>query len=53
MSELTQLNRMAAAGELSATIAHEVNNPLMGIVTRANAGRTVGVDLSKAARQCE
>jgi C4-dicarboxylate-specific signal transduction histidine kinase len=37
MSELTQLNRMATAGELSATIAHEVNNPLMGMVTRANA----------------
>jgi len=37
MSELTQLNRMATAGELSATIAHEVNQPLMGMVTRANA----------------
>jgi C4-dicarboxylate-specific signal transduction histidine kinase len=37
MSELTHLNRMSTAGELSATIAHEVNNPLMGIVTRANA----------------
>jgi signal transduction histidine kinase len=37
MSELTQLNRVATAGELSATIAHEVNQPLMGIVTRANA----------------
>jgi signal transduction histidine kinase len=37
MSELTQLNRMATAGELSATIAHEVNQPLTGIVTRANA----------------
>jgi hypothetical protein len=37
MSELTQLNRIATAGELSATIAHEVNQPLAGIVTRANA----------------
>ncbi len=37
MSELTQMNRMATAGELSATIAHEVNQPLTGIVTRANA----------------
>ena len=37
MSELTQLNRIATAGELSATIAHEVNQPLTGIVTRANA----------------
>jgi signal transduction histidine kinase len=37
MSELTQLNRISKAGELSATIAHEVNQPLMGIVMRANA----------------
>jgi C4-dicarboxylate-specific signal transduction histidine kinase len=37
MAELTQLNRMATAGELSASIAHEVNQPLTGIVTRANA----------------
>ncbi|MGH7487633.1 MAG: ATP-binding protein, partial [bacterium] len=37
MSELTQMNRMATAGELSASIAHEVNQPLTGIVTRANA----------------
>jgi len=37
MAELTYMNRRAAAGELSATIAHEVNQPLTGIVTRANA----------------
>jgi C4-dicarboxylate-specific signal transduction histidine kinase len=37
MSELSQLNRIATAGELSAAIAHEVNQPLTGIVTRANA----------------
>jgi signal transduction histidine kinase len=37
MSELTQLNRIATAGELSATIAHEVNQPLAGMVMRANA----------------
>jgi len=37
MSKLTQLNRMATAGELSAAIAHEVNQPLTSIVTRANA----------------
>jgi C4-dicarboxylate-specific signal transduction histidine kinase len=39
MSEITQLNRIATAGELSATIAHEVNQPLTGIVTRASAAR--------------
>ena len=37
MSELTQLNRVAAAGELSATIAHEITQPITGMVTNANA----------------
>jgi His Kinase A (phospho-acceptor) domain len=36
-SELAQMNRMATAGELSAAIAHEVKQPLTGIVTMANA----------------
>ena len=39
MSELTHINRVATAGELSASIAHEVNQPLTGIVTRAGAAR--------------
>jgi C4-dicarboxylate-specific signal transduction histidine kinase len=33
------MNRIAAAGELSASIAHELNQPLTGIVTRASAAR--------------
>ena len=33
------MNRIAAAGELSASIAHELNQPLTGIVTRAGAAR--------------
>ena len=37
MAELTYMNRVAAAGELSASIAHEVNQPLAGITTRAGA----------------
>jgi signal transduction histidine kinase len=37
MAELAQMNRMATAGELSASIAHEVNQPLAGITTRASA----------------
>jgi signal transduction histidine kinase len=37
MSELTQLNRVATAGELSATIAHEINQPFTGMVTGVNA----------------
>jgi signal transduction histidine kinase len=36
-SELAHMNRMATAGELSASIAHEVNQPLTGIVTLASA----------------
>ena len=52
MSELTHLNRMSTAGELSATIAHEVNQPLTGIVTRASAARRwlsgEGPDVGKA-----
>jgi len=39
MSELTRMNRIATAGELSASIAHEVNQPLTGIVARASAAR--------------
>jgi signal transduction histidine kinase len=39
MAELTYMNRHAAAGELSASIAHEVSQPLTGIVARASAAR--------------
>jgi signal transduction histidine kinase len=37
MSELTHMNRVATAGELSASIAHEVSQPLSGITTSAGA----------------
>jgi signal transduction histidine kinase len=46
MSELTHLNRMATAGELSASIAHEVSQPITGMMAgaglalRSLAGRT-------------
>jgi len=36
-SERAQMNRMATAGELSAAIAHEIKQPITGIVTMANA----------------
>src|SRR5262249_5825060 len=36
--ELAHVNRMATAGELSAAIAHEIRQPLAGIVARGNAG---------------
>jgi C4-dicarboxylate-specific signal transduction histidine kinase len=37
MAELTFMNRRLAAGQLSASITHEVNQPLASIVTRASA----------------
>jgi signal transduction histidine kinase len=37
MAELTRMNRMATAGELSAAIAHEVKQPLAAMVTGAGA----------------
>jgi signal transduction histidine kinase len=37
MAELARVNRVATAGELSASIAHEVNQPLTGITMKANA----------------
>jgi len=39
VSELLHLNRMVTAGALSASIAHEINQPLAGIVANANAGK--------------
>jgi signal transduction histidine kinase len=45
MSELTQMNRLATAGELSASIAHEINQPLTGMVLMASAAlRRLAVD---------
>jgi C4-dicarboxylate-specific signal transduction histidine kinase len=35
--ELANMNRLAAAGELSASIAHEINQPICGMVLKANA----------------
>ena len=37
MSELTHVNRMATVSQLSASIAHEVRQPLAGIVANAQA----------------
>jgi signal transduction histidine kinase len=39
MAELTHMNRVATAGVLSASIAHEINQPLTGIVMAASAAR--------------
>jgi signal transduction histidine kinase len=52
MAELTYMNRRVTAGELSASIAHEVNQPLAGIAGRASAAlrwlRAGKPDLKKA-----
>jgi signal transduction histidine kinase len=37
MAELANMNRLAAAGQLSASIAHEINQPITGMVLNANA----------------
>src|SRR6202012_847165 len=39
MAELPHMNRMATAGVLVASIAHEINQPLTGIVMQACAAR--------------
>jgi len=38
LSELARMNRLATGSELSASIAHEVMQPLTGMVSSANAG---------------
>jgi C4-dicarboxylate-specific signal transduction histidine kinase len=37
-TELAHVSRVTTMGQLAASIAHEVNQPLAGIVTNANAG---------------
>jgi signal transduction histidine kinase len=37
IGELANMNRIAAAGELSASIAHEITQPITGMVLKANA----------------
>jgi C4-dicarboxylate-specific signal transduction histidine kinase len=39
MSELTHMNRIATAGELSASIAHEINQPLAVMASSAAAAK--------------
>ena len=39
MADLTHMNRVAIAGVLAASIAHEINQPLTGIVVSASAAR--------------
>lgn len=39
MAELAHINRFATAGELTATIAHEINQPLAAILTNAETAQ--------------
>jgi signal transduction histidine kinase len=52
IAELTYMNRKVAAGHLSASLTHEINQPLAGIATRASAAlrwiRPERCDLEKA-----
>jgi C4-dicarboxylate-specific signal transduction histidine kinase len=57
MAELTYMDRRASAEQRSATLAHEVNQPLAAIATRASAAlrwlRMEKPDLEKATRALE
>jgi signal transduction histidine kinase len=57
LSELAHLNRTATAGELSASIAHEVKQPLAAIATNSSAAlrwlRRTTPDLDKAEASLE
>jgi C4-dicarboxylate-specific signal transduction histidine kinase len=37
LNELAHVSRVTTMGELAASIAHEVNQPLAGMLTNANA----------------
>jgi signal transduction histidine kinase len=41
MAELAHVNRFATAGELTASIAHEINQPLGAILTNAETAQTI------------
>jgi signal transduction histidine kinase len=41
MAELAHVNRFSTAGELSASIAHEINQPLGSILANTEAARTI------------
>jgi signal transduction histidine kinase len=57
MSDLAHVNRIATAGELSASLTHEIKQPLAAMVTNANAGlrwlarRTPDVEEAQSAFQ--
>ena len=53
-AELTHVTRVATIGELTASIAHEINQPLAAVVTNANASlRWLSRDSPDLAEACE
>jgi PAS domain S-box-containing protein len=50
LGELAHVTRVAALGELSATLAHEINQPLTAVMTNAQAARRFlkGTNLDRA-----
>ena len=53
-AELAHVTRVATLGELTASIAHEINQPLAGILTNANASlRWLSRDSPDLAEACE
>ena len=41
MAELAHINRFSTAGELTASIAHEINQPLGSILTNAETAKEI------------
>ena len=53
-AELAHVTRVATVGELTASIAHEINQPLAAVVTNANASlRWLSRDSPNLAEACE
>ena len=51
MAELAHINRFSTAGELTASIAHEINQPLGSILTNAETAQSIlSVSASRSSR---
>ena len=56
MEELAHVNRFSTAGELTASIAHEINQPLGSILTNAETAEAIlkspSPDIDRTQRYC-
>ena len=50
-TELARVGRVAVMGELAASLAHEVNNPIGAMVANANAGQRL-IATAKSKLRC-